>query len=145
MAHGAGELPGVFHGDVGIVAQHVHAQRHARVGHQHADGAQADDAERLALQFGADELALALLHQLFHFRALAGERFAPLHAVDHLAGGEQHAGDDQLFNGVGVRARGVEDHDAALGQFVQRDVVHARAGARHALDAFGDVHLVHVR
>ena len=43
-----GQLPGALHGDLRIVAEHLHAQRLRRVGDLDADGAEADDAERAA-------------------------------------------------------------------------------------------------
>ena len=139
----AGQLPCVIHGDERVVAEHVHAQRHAHVGHQHADGAQAYYAQRLARQLGAGKLILALFHQLLHVR-LTGEGLTPGRAVGDPAGGQQQTGHGQLLDRVGVGAGGVEHHHAGLGHAIQRDVVHARTGACHAQQVFVDLIAVHV-
>ena len=137
------QLPRVLDGDHRVVADDVHAQMHGGIGHQHADGAQTDHAQRLAAQLRADEGLLALLHGLFHRGALALERARPLDAAHDVAAGEQHAGQYHLGDGVGVRARRVEHADALLAARVHRNVVVARAGAGDAQHAVVNRRLVH--
>jgi hypothetical protein len=61
-----------------------------------------------------------------------------------VARGEQHAGDDQLLDRVGVRAGRVEDRDAATAQRGDRDVVGAGAGPADRLHARRDLDAVQV-
>ena len=58
------KAPGRIHRDIRIVAVNLHAQASGGVGHQDADGAQADNAQLLALDLRADKSALALFHGL---------------------------------------------------------------------------------
>ena len=80
---------GGVHGQEGVVAEHGHAQLGGDVGHLHADGPQADDAQHLARQLRAHKLALALLHRLLHVRPGGGLLLHPGHAVADLSGGQQ--------------------------------------------------------
>ena len=66
-------------------------------------------------------------------------QFAPCH---HLAGGQQQRAHNQFLDRVCVCARGVEYHDALFRAAVERDVVHARARARDALEVFRELHVV---
>ena len=130
-------------GEVRVVADDVHAQLHGGVCHHHADGAQADDAQRLAQHFMADEGRLALFHRFGNaFGAL--ERLDPFDGVHDLAPAEEELADDQLFDGVGVGARGVEDDDALLRAGGDGDVVGARARTRHREELFSQRVFVHV-
>ena len=140
---GGGQGPGVLHGDVGVIAHHVHAHAPGSgVGHQRADGSQADDRQLFAAKLRAHELALFLLHQLFQaFRVLVF--LYPGDAARDVAGGQQQARDDQFRHGVGVRAGGIEHHDALLGAFLDGDVVDARARPRNRQQGIREYHVVH--
>ena len=139
----AGQGPSVLHGDVGVIAQHLHAQSIAGVGYHDADGSKTDDAQGLAGNLGADELLLALFHQLGKVR-VSGVFLRPGDALGHPAGGHEQGGDHQLLDSVGVGAGGVKDHHTLLGHLVQGDVVDAHAGAADAQKLVLNVHLVHV-
>ncbi len=132
---------GLVHGR--IVADDLHAQRLGGLRHQLADGPQTNDAQRLAKDLAAGELLLGLLGGLAHVLVI-GVVAHPRHAADDVAARQQHAGQHKLLHGVGIGARRVEDGDAGLGELVQRDVVHASAGAGHGLQVRGHFHLVHV-
>ena len=68
---------------------------------------------------------------------------APGGAGQDAATCQQHAAQDELLHGVRVGAGGVEHDDAGFGALVERDVVHAGAGAGDGEQAFGQVHVVH--
>jgi hypothetical protein len=61
-----------------------------------------------------------------------------------VAAGQQHAGHHQFLHRVGVGAGRVEHRDAQLRQLLDRDVVHARAGAADGLERLRDFHVVHL-
>ena len=141
---GAAERPGAFHADEGVVTDDVHAQAlRGGVGHDGADGAQTDHAQRLSADFGTGELGLALFDQLGNLRALSVQSARPVDAAGHVTAAQHQAADDQLGHGVGVGAGGVENHDAAPGALVDGDVVGTRARARDGQQAVGQVHVMH--
>ena len=84
--HPAGQVPGGFHGEEGVVAVDVHAQQAGGVGHQDADGPQAHHAQGLALDLGSGELALAFFHQLAYLVPLALQGLDPVHGGGDLPG-----------------------------------------------------------
>ena len=138
LLHLRRQAPGRIDGDLRVVAEHVHAQLDRGVGHQAADLAQADDAQRVAGQLEAGEVLLAVLHRLVHVghrrhRAPATKRSAGT----QVARRHQHAGEHQFLDRVGVRARRVEHRHAARAHRRYRDVVGAGAGAADGLDAGG--------
>ena len=138
----AGELPGVLHGDVGVVAVHLHAQVNQGVCNLGAHVAQADDAHGAALDLLAHEGLLGGLGVHVGIRVLFVVA-APLDAAEHVAACHHEEADHELLHGVGVGAGGVEDDDALASEALDRDVVEAGAGARDGRDALGQRHLVH--
>ena len=62
VLHAARKAPRGVDGDVRVVAQHLHAQRHGGVGHPRADGPKPDDAQRFAAQLRPDKLFFAFFH-----------------------------------------------------------------------------------
>ena len=68
---------------------------------------------------------------------------APGGAGQDAAACQQHAAQDELLHGVRVGAGGVEHDDTGFGALVERDVVHASAGAGDGEQVFGQVHVVH--
>ena len=61
-----------------------HAQLDGAVGNAGTDGAQADDAEGLALDLVSHELLFALLHPLCH-GGVTGKTLSPLGGSSHIA------------------------------------------------------------
>ena len=61
LLHLRRQAPGGVDGDLGVVAEHVHAELDRRVGDQAADLAEADDAQRVPGQLEAGEGLLAFL------------------------------------------------------------------------------------
>ena len=116
---------GGVHGEIGVVAVHVHAQGQGDVGYQRADGAQTDDAQGLFIQLRPDKGRLALFHHGGHIHAGGHLLPHPLDAPVHIPGAHQHGAQHQLLHGVGVGAGGVEYHDALLRAAVQGNVVDA--------------------
>ena len=84
VLYAAGQAPCCVDRNVGVIAQHFHAQCHGGVGHTGTDGTQADNAQRFAAQFRADKLLLALFHILGNGLA-AFQALGPLDGVDHVA------------------------------------------------------------
>ena len=134
----------VLHGQIGVVAIDVHAQLYGGICHLYTDRTQTDDAQVLAHDLGADELALALLYQLFHIAVRLGESGNPLNAADYVTGSQHQCADYQLLDGVGVGAGGVEHHDTGFGALVQRNVVGTGTGAGNGAEVGAECHLVHV-
>ena len=105
-------------GDVGIVRDDLHAERDRALGDLDANLAQPDDAQGLALEFGA--------LQGFLF-PLAGMRRGV--GLGKMARQRQHQRQRVLRHRDGVSARRVHHRDAALGGGLEVDVVHAHARA----------------
>ena len=139
-----GKAPSGVDRHVGVVAVHVHAQLNCSVGNKRADGAQADDAELLAQDLAAGKRLLGLLGGLGDV-LVVGVLAAPGGAVDDAAAGQEHAAQHELLHRVGVGAGGVEHDDALVGAALERDVVHARAGAADGQQALGELGLVQLR
>ena len=92
-----------------VVAEHVHAELDRGVGDQAADLAEADDAERVAGELEAGEGLLAVLDRACRRRR--DRRSRPCDEAQRrreVARGEQHAGEHEFLDGVGVGARRVE-------------------------------------
>ena len=105
-------------GDEGVVADDVHLEAAGATGDFGADAAEAEDAEGLAAQLDADELA-ALPLAGGEGRVGGGD----------VAGEGEHQADGVLGGGDGDGGGGVDDDDAAGGGRVDVDVVDADAGA----------------
>ena len=112
--HRARQLQRVFDRQERVIAVHVHVECAAGIGDHGTYGAQAYDGQLFALELGAYELALALFYECAHLVALTLERARPFGAADYIAAGQQHAGDDQFLDGVGVGAGGIEHNYALL-------------------------------
>ena len=136
----AGQPPGGFHGQRGVVTDHLHAQFQRHVGDDGADRPEADHAQGAALDLAAGKAALFLLQQGGHGGILGdvGQPLYVVHAGEDVARGQQHAGEHQLLDRIGVGARGVEHHHAARAVFGDRDVVDARPGTGDAEQGVGD-------
>ena len=138
-----GQAPRGIDGDIRVVAQHLHAQSHSGVCHPGTDGAQTDDAQRFAAQFGADKLLLALFYILGDGGA-ALETLRPVDGIHHVAAAGYQRTHHQFGHSVGVGARRVKDHDALLGAFVDGDVVGARTRTGDGQQGVRQRHVVHV-
>ena len=101
------------------------------VGHQHADGTQANHAQRLAHDLRADEVRTCPSRRRRPRPAPAADCSLHPRRCRRVMSREasSRAAMHQLLHGVGVGAGGVEDDDAGFGAPVQGDVVHASAGA----------------
>ena len=102
---------------VGVVGDHVHAERAQPLRDQHADPAQADDADGLLVELDAGvlrPLPLALPQRRVRRRDVPG--------------GGEHQRDGELGGRDDVGRRRVDDHDAGLGGGADVDVVEADAG-----------------
>ena len=143
MAYAAGKAPCGIYRQEGVVAQHFHIKMAGKVGHHDADGAQTDDAQTLAAQFGANKLLLARFHQLGNLIALALQGLCPLHGGVDLTGRHQQTCNDQFLYGIGVAAWGVEYNDALFGALVDGNVVDACACTADGLYGFGQFHFMH--
>ena len=112
------ELAEALGADEGVVGDDAHAEGAGADRDELADAAEAEHAERLALDLGAAELAalpLAGREAGVRLRDVAGER--------------EHQRDRVLGGGDRVGLRRVGDDDALLGGGRDVDVVHADAGA----------------
>ena len=115
------------HGQEGVVAVDVHAQRQGQIGHQGADGAQADDAQRLFINLRTHKGGLALFHYRGDVHAGVHLFPDPADGAVHVPGAQQHGAQHQLLHRVGVGTGGVEHGDTRLGTAVQGNVVHTHA------------------
>ena len=138
----SGELPGAVHGNVGIIAVDLHIQIDCRVGHENADGSQADDAELLSFELAAGKMLFLLLGPFSKVLAILFT-LDPGDTADDISRSQEQAGQNQLFHAVGIGSRGVEDHDALLRAFFQGNVIDASSGSRHGLQHRRKFHLMH--
>ncbi len=136
--------PRGVHRDLGIEADHLHAELDRGVGDQAADGAQAHDAERPLRQLDPGELFLALLDELVELRSVRLQARHVGKRRDHVARGEQQRREHELLHRVGIGARRIEHRHAALRHLRHRDVVCARSGPADRLDALRNAKRVHV-
>ena len=111
---------------VGVVGDHVHAERAQPLGDQHADPPEADDADGLLV-----ELDAGVLRPLPLAVAQCGVGRADV------AGRGEHQRDRELGGGDDVRGGRVDDHHTALGGGPDVDVVQADPGARDDLELLG--------
>ncbi len=106
-----------FRPGVGVVGYDLHAEGGGELGYDAAHGAQADDAEGAAFQFGAAVIYVAV-HGVF---PLAG--FDVGVEVGDAAGEGEHESYGVFRDGAGVPAGGVDDEYAVLRCGVEVDVV----------------------
>ena len=111
---------------VGVVGDHVHAERREALGDEHADAAEADDADGLLVELDAGVLRALPL-------AVAQRGVG---RADVARGGEQQA-DGELGGADDVGGRRVHDHHAGLGGGLDVDVVEADPGAGDDLEPRG--------
>ena len=136
--------PGGVDGHEGIVAVDHHAEIERGVCNQRADRAEAHYAEGLALELGAREGGLALLHHLGNLVPAVSNGAHPVDRADHVARGHDEGGDLLLLDGLGIGAGAVEDNDTALGTFLDRDIIKTRARSRDAEKLRAKLHAVQV-
>ena len=143
--NGMGKLPRRLNRNDGVIPRHFHAERDRVVRHLDANGAQADHAEPLSLDFRPLKIAFPFFDEFGHLVSLARQPLCPDDALHELARADKQARDNELLDAVGVCARRVHDHNALLGAFVYGNVVDAGPCACNGLDAPGQLHFVHVR
>lgn len=122
-------------GDKRIVAIHVHPQIGTGVGDFRAHVAQTDNGNALALQLAADECLLRLFR--IHENIGVGSVFAhPIHRLHNTTARKHEHRQNELFYGIGVRARRIEHHDALLSVFLNGNIVYTGAATRDGANAF---------
>ena len=144
LLHLRRQAPGCINGDLGIVAKYVHSQLDRHVSDQAADLAEADHAQRMAGQFEARKVFLAVLDLLLHRRICWIEGGNEAHRAADVPCRQQHAGDHQLLDGVGISAGRIEHRHAASRHRLDRDVVGSGAGATDGLHRLRNLHRMHV-
>src|SRR5262249_3085325 len=92
----------------------------------------------------ADKLLLPLLHRLVNGVIIAAERASEGPRLADVTRGEKQARQDQLLDGVCVRARRVEHWDAALAEICDGNVVHTGTGTAHGTHGGRNGRAVHV-
>ena len=129
-------------GEVGVVADDVHPQSRQGLGHPGTDGAHADDADPLPGDLGPAEDLFPFFHRFARLGVLSLEGLDPGGGRAGVAHGEDHAGDGQFLDGVGVAPRGVEDHDPLLGAAVHGDGVDPCAHPDDGLHVGAELHVM---
>ncbi len=132
----AGQSPCGINGQGRVVAKHGHTQIDCHAGHHGADGAQADDTKRFTCQLLAGE-TLLLGFQQFGHRCVIGHFIKGVdvgHARQNAARRQQHAGQNQLLDRVGVGAGRVEDNNATFSAVADRHVIDTCAGTGDSTD-----------
>ena len=124
--HPHAHLGGATGLDVGVVGDHVHAEGGQPLGDEHADAAEADDADGLLVELDAGVAAALPLPP--------GER--GVGGAD-VPGGGEHQRDGELGGADDVGGGGVDDQDAALGRGLDVDVVQSDTGAGDDLEPLG--------
>ena len=120
------EVAEALGGDELVEADDLHVERLGAARDQLADPAEADHAERLAVE---------LVAAVARARPLAADERAM--RLRHVAGQRQRQRQRVLGGGDRVRLRRVDDEDAALGRRDEVDVVDAGAGAADDLQVGG--------
>ncbi len=138
------QAPGGIDGDVGVVADHVHAQPDRRVGDQAADAAQSDHPKRVPGELEPRKCLLAVFDPRVHVGVAGVQAGDELQCGRQIARGHQHAGQHKFLDRVGVGARCVEHRHAARAHRRHRDVVRARARAPDGPHRARDGQRVHV-
>ena len=121
-----GQSPRGINGYIRVIAIDIHSQVHGRIGHQHADGAKADDPQFLAFQFVACKCFLGLL-RLFYDVAVFFVFLHPVDAADDVPGSQQHSCDHQFLHAISVGSRRIEYHDSLFRAFFKGNIIHPRA------------------
>ena len=85
MLYVAAQIPGSVHGHIGIVAVNFHTQMFCHVCHLHTDGAQTDNTQFLALNFGSGKI-LFRLFRIFGYVLIGHVLLHPLDAAGHVTG-----------------------------------------------------------
>ena len=131
LLHFVGQAPGRLDGKRRIVTQYLHVQGQRGAGYHRTDGTQADNTQRFAAQLVASKTGFFLFQQFGHFTGIghAMQRLGVGNAGQHAACGQQHAGQNQLLDGVGIGTGRVEHHNAFFSVFRHRNVVDACACA----------------
>mmetsp|Transcript_6519 Transcript_6519/g.15765 ORF Transcript_6519/g.15765 Transcript_6519/m.15765 type:complete len:497 (-) Transcript_6519:2-1492(-) len=142
LLHLGGEAPGGVNGNLGVEADHIHAQSERRLRNHRANVAKAEHRKGLPLNLNTREELLVFLDarvDCLVVRLLLDDHVVDMvDALDDTAGGKEEAAQHQLLDRVGVGARRVEHRDAPLGHLVDGDVVRPRAAARDGADGAGD-------
>ena len=144
LAHLRGQTPRRLDGDLRIETDDFHAEADRRIRHQAPDCTQPDNAQCASGQFGAGEFLFAVLHLFVQGRIVALHTRGKPQRRHDIARGQQHAGDDQFFHRVGIRARRVEYRHAARAHLLHRNIIRPCSGARDRQHAGGNLHLQHV-
>lgn len=131
-----GQLERAVNRQIRVIAPNVHIETDGRVGETLTPIAPRPMTPSFVQHLRTGIGGLALFGGGADVRC-ALEALYPVRALHDLAGSEQQRADDQLLDGVGVRAWGVEDHDALLRAAVDRDIVDASASAGDALEGSG--------
>ena len=144
LLHARRQLPGPFDGDCRVVADDFHAERQRDVRDFDTDCAQADHAQRLARQLEPDELLLARLDGLAESVAFFVETANIIARVADVSGGQQHSGDGELLDGIGIGAGRVENRHTAFAHGVDRNIVHPGPGTPDCRHTVRNIHVMHV-
>ena len=139
------QLPGALDRDGRVIADHLHPQGAGGIGHQDPDGPQPDDAQGTPGQLEADEGLLAGLHRLVDLAVRPGQPAGEAPGLGDVARRQQHPGQDQLLDRIGVGPGGVEDRHAQLGHARDRDIVDPGPGAAYGPNRLRQRHIVHIR
>ena len=138
---GAGQLERRLDGESRVIAGDGHAEGLGVAGRGGADVSESDDREGLSLNLPPAEEGLVLLDPLLG-QSLLAEAFHVVDPVDDPPGTEEHAGKDQLLDGVCVRPRRVEDRYSQLAAPADGDVVRPRAAPCDGADRVRDLVLL---
>ena len=130
-----GELPGPDEGELGVVADDLHAKGPGGVRDPDPDRPETDDPEHPARQLEAVEPSLPFLDGPLQGFALHREPVHEAKGRQHVARRHEEPREDQLLDRVGVRAGGVEHRNTGLAQTLDGNVVDPDPGPGHRLHA----------
>ena len=146
LLHVGRQLPGALHGDLRIVAEHLHAEAQRRVRDFDADGAEADDAERAARAVRSPRNSSCPSPPPRRWRdrhrSATWRRSRPgvmLRAARNMPASTSS------FTALALAPGALNTGNALLRERLDRNVVGAGAGAAHGAQAVGQRQFVHVR
>ena len=144
LLHLRRQAPGAFNGDLGIVADDLHAKPDRRFGNHRTDRAQTDYAQRVVRQFAAGEEFLLVLHQCMKgFVVTLGHVANEIQRRHQITARQQQRRENQLVHRVGIGARRIENGDAASRKLRHGNIIRAGAGAADGAHAAGNGEIVH--
>ena len=121
-------MPGIAYRNIGIIADNPQAQCFGSVSHTNTDIAESDNAQGPARQFKASKAFLAGFDLFIQFAFATFELAHVIQRRIKIARGQQHTGQNQFLDSIGIGTGRIENGNTPLAHSGQRDIIHPRTG-----------------